>query len=386
LPTPRADTVEPFHVEITDAQVADLAARLERTRWPDQLVGTGWGLGTDSTFLRQLCDHWVGRFDWREFEARCNRHPQVRTTVDGIVVHAIVASSPRPDAAPLLLLHGWPGSVAEYFDVIEPLRHDHHVVIASLPGYGFSGPTTRRGVDQLEIARVLVELMRRLGHERFVVAGGDWGATIGAWMAAHLPAAVAGLHMTMVPMRPPERDGDLERTSGVTNAEWDALEQAQRARRSDVGYHAIQSTRPQTLAYGLTDSPTGLAGWIVEKFHAWSDCGGDIGSAFTMDRLLENVSIYWCTGTINSSMRLYLEATSGGRSLFPERPVEVPTGLAVYPEDIYPIPRAWAAQQFQIVRWEVMPRGGHFAAMEVPDLYAADVAAFTAQLGLPPTQ
>ena len=174
------------------------------------MPGTGWELGTDSTFLRQLCAHWADGFDWGGFQERCNRYPQVRTTVDGTVVHAIVAPSERPDATPLLLLHGWPGSIAEYFDVIEPLRRDHHVVVASLPGYGFSGPTTRRGVDQLAIAGALVELMRRLGHERFVVAGGDWGATIGAWMAAHLPEAISGLHMTMVPMRPPAREADPE--------------------------------------------------------------------------------------------------------------------------------------------------------------------------------
>ncbi len=371
--------IEPFHVDITDVQIADLRERLVRTRWPDQIPGTGWDLGTDSTFLRELCDHWANHFDWSAFEDRCNRHPQVRTTVNGTTVHAIVASSTRADAIPLLLLHGWPGSIAEYFDVIEPLRREHHVVVASLPGYGFSGPTTRRGVDPLEVARVLVELMRLLGHARFIVAGGDWGATIGAWMAAHLPDAVAGLHMTMVPMRPPSTD-TADDVTGVTEAEWQALDTAQRARLTDVGYAAIQSTRPQTLAYGLTDSPAGLAGWIIEKFHGWSDCGGDIVSAFPTNRLLDNLSIYWFTGTMNSSMRLYLEATSGGRSLFPEWRVEVPTGIAVYPKDIYPIPRAWAERQFNIVHWEIMPRGGHFASMEVPKLYAAEVTEFTAQV------
>ena len=370
--------IEPFHVEITDAQIADLRERLGRTRWPDQLPGTGWDLGTDATFLRELCDHWAENYDWNAFQDRCNRHPQVRTTIDGTMVHAIVAPATRSDATPLLLLHGWPGSVAEYFDVIEPLRRDHHVVVASLPGYGFSGPTTRRGIDQLEVARVLVELMRRIGHDRFVVAGGDWGATIGAWMAGHLPEALVGLHMTMVPMRPPQQGA--EGTTGVTEAEWGALDRAMGAMRTGGGYSAIQSTRPQSLAYGLTDSPAGLAGWIVEKFHEWTDCGGDVLSAFPLDRLLENISIYWFTGTINSSMRLYHEAMGGGGSLFPDRQVEVPTGLAVYPGDIYPIPRAWAERQYRIVRWSAMPRGGHFAAMEVPELYAADLAQFTEQV------
>jgi pimeloyl-ACP methyl ester carboxylesterase len=303
----------------------------------------------------------------------------VRTTVNGILVHAIVASSARSGATPVLLLHGWPGSIAEFFDVIEPLRREHDVVVASLPGYGFSGPTLRRGVDPLEVARVLVELMRRLGYARFIVAGGDWGATIGAWMAAYLPEAVAGLHMTMVPMQPPA-PGTPDWATGMTEEELQALDRAQRARRTDVGYAAIHSTRPQTLAYGLTDSPAGLAGWIIEKFHGWSDCGGDIASAFTLDRLLDNLSIYWFTGTANSSMRLYLEATSGDRSLFPYRPVGVPTGVAVYPEDIYPIPRAWAERRFTAARWQIMPRGGHFASMEVPELCATDVAEFSAQV------
>src|SRR6266540_5312460 len=250
--------MEPFHVEISDAEIADLRERLRRTRWPDQLAGTGWELGTDSAFLKQLCHHWSDAFDWDAFRARCNRHPQVRAEVSGTTVHAIVASSSDPNATPLLLLHGWPGSVAEYFDVIEPLRRDHHVVVASLPGYGFSGPTRRRGVEQLEVACVLVELMRRLGHERFVVAGGDWGANVGSWMAGHLPDAVAGLHMTMVPMPSPTRDGG-DAVVGVTDAEWGALDRARRALATDVGYAAIQSTRPQTLAHGLTDSPAGLA-------------------------------------------------------------------------------------------------------------------------------
>ena len=376
-------TIEPFHVEITDAEIADLRARLQRTRWPDQVPGTGWELGTDSTFLRQLCAHWAGGFDWGAFQERCNRYPQVRTTIDGTVVHAIVApgaSRRHPVAAAARLAR---------FD--RRVLRRHRAATARPPrrrrlpaGLRLLGTDDASGVDQLAISRTLVELMRRLGHERFVVAGGDWGATIGAWMAAYLPEAIAGLHMTMVPMRPPARDADPDSVSGVTEAEWEALDRAQRAMRTGVGYHAIQSTRPQSLAYGLTDSPAGLAGWIIEKFHGWSGGGDDITTAFSMDRLLENVSIYWFTGTINSSMRLYLEATGDGRSLFPDRAVDVPTGLAVYPADIYPIPRAWAQRQYQIVRWEHMPRGGHFAAMEVPDLYAADVAAFTAELGLSP--
>ncbi len=185
--------MERFQVDVSDAHIADLRERLTCTRWPDALPGAEWELGTDASFLRDLCERWAHAFDWNEFVARCNRHPQVRTTVDGVTVHAIIAACDRDDGVPLLLLHGWPGSTVEYHDVVEALRRDHHVVVASLPGYGFSGPTMRRGIDQLPVARVLVELMRRMGHERFVVGGSDWGATIGSWMAAYEPQSVIGL-------------------------------------------------------------------------------------------------------------------------------------------------------------------------------------------------
>jgi pimeloyl-ACP methyl ester carboxylesterase len=367
----------PFHIEIEEAAVADLRHRLARTRWPDQLPDSAWALGTDVAYLRDLCEHWASGFDFDAFTARYNAHPQVRAHVDGTVVHAIVAAADAADATPLLLLHGWPSSVAEYRDVIEPLRARHHVVVASLPGYGFSGPTTQSGVGPLRIAGVLVELMRRLGYERFVVAGGDWGAIVGSWMAAHHPDAVAGLHVTLLPAAPVPGS---EMMAGVTVDEQALLARSQRVMASGTGYQAIQSTKPQSIAYGLTDSPAGLAGWIIEKFHAWSDCDGDLASVYSPDRLLENISIYWFTGTINSSMRLYHEAMSAGRSPLPGVRVEVPTGHAAFPGEIYPTPRVWGDHWFNVTRWSVMERGGHFAAMEVPEVYAAEVAAFTADL------
>lgn len=366
--------LQPFRFELDPSAIADLRERLALTRWPDQVPATGWDLGTDSAYLRELCQYWATGFDFDAFQARYNRYPQVRTDVNGTSVHAIVAESTSDDATPLLLLHGWPGSVAEYIDVIEPLRDRHHVIVASLPGYGFSMPTSRLGIGPLEIAGILVELMRRFGYERFFVAGGDWGAIVGSWLAAHHPASVLGLHLTLVPTLP---DRDAAAMEGVTDDERSLLARGRAVMMTGTGYQAIQSTKPQSLAYGLADSPAGLAGWIVEKFHFWSDCDGDIGSVFTMDRLLENISIYWFTGTINSSMRLYFEATAGGRSPFPDREVKVPTGHAAFPGEIYPTPRVWAERRFQIVHWNRMPKGGHFAAMEVPDLYVADVQAFT---------
>jgi microsomal epoxide hydrolase len=372
--------VEPFSVTVTDAEIADLRARLARTRWPDQLPGTTWELGTDSTYLRALCDHWANGYDFAAFVERANRWPQVRTEVDGTTVHAITAPSTATDgsATPLLLLHGWPGSVAEHFDAIELLRPRHHVVAASLPGYGFSGSTTRLGIGPEAIADVLVELMRRLGHERFFVAGGDWGAIVGATLTAHHPEHVIGLHLTLIPTGPPE-GGDPR--AGVTDAERARRDRARLVTGTGSAYQAIQSTKPQSLAYGLTDSPAGLAGWIIEKFQSWSDCHGDIASVFSMDRLLDNLSIYWFTGTINASIRLYMETLGGGRrAFFVDRPIAVPTGHAVYPGEIMPTPRVWAETRFDIVRWVEMERGGHFASMEVPELYTADLLAFTAQV------
>lgn len=369
-------TLDPFVVAIGDDEITDLRYRLRNTRWPDQIPDTGWELGTDSSYLRELCAHWSDGFDFAAWQERCNRFLQVKTFIDGIGLHAIVAESTNLNATPLLLLHGWPGSVAEYFEVIEPLRAQHHVVVASLPGYGFSGPTERMGVGLLAMASALVELMHLLGHQRFITAGGDWGAIVGSWIAAHHPESVIGLHVTLMPAMPPEGADPMD---GVTPDEKAALRRMQRVQTNGAGYRAIQSTKPQSLAFGLTDSPVGLAGWIIEKFQAWSD--GDITTAYTMDRLLDNLSIYWFTGTINSSTRLYHEATSGGRSPFPDRNVVVPTGHAVFPGEVYPTARVWAEARFDIVHWKVMTEGGHFAAMEVPGIYVDELLTFTHAIG-----
>jgi microsomal epoxide hydrolase len=368
-----SDDVQPFTVRVSEREVTDLRSRLDRTRWPDQLPGTTWELGTDVGFLRELCDHWADGFSFETWVERCNRYPQVRTEIDGVTVHAIVAGSTAPDATPLLLIHGWPGSVAEYFDVIEPLRAHHHVIVPSIPGYGFSGPTTRFDIGPRAIAGIFVELMRRLGHDRFVTAGGDWGAVIGAWMGAHHPDHVAAVHLTLLPIPAPS----AEVRSQVTDSERELGTRSRRTMATGTGYQSIQATRPQSLAYGLTDSPAGLAGWIVEKFRSWSDCDGDITSVFTLDRLLENVSIYWFTGTINSSMRLYHEAMTRTPETVPDRPITASTGHPVYPGELFHTPRAWSESFYAITHWAEMPRGGHFAAMEVPEAYVADLLAFT---------
>lgn len=372
--------VEPFTVTASDAVVADLRERLARTRWPDQIDGTGWDLGTDLGFVRELCEHWATGFDWRAFEERHNRFPQFLTTVDGQQLHFVHARSPEPDARPLLLTHGWPGSYTEFLDVIGPLSDPRshggdpadafHVVAPSLPGYGFSGPTRELGWDIHRSARAFAALMDGLGYRRFFAHGGDWGALLTMSLAGQLPEQAAAVHVTILSVGPPEgADG-----SELTPDDLTALGEMGEFTTHESGYQAIQGTKPQTLAYGLTDSPAGLAAWITEKFRSWSDCGGDPRRRFTFDRLLDNVSIYWLTGTINSSTRMYYESFGPGRAT-PAPPVTVPVGHTRYPRELFRPPRAWAEAAFDLVHWAEMPEGGHFAAMEVPELFVPDIQA-----------
>lgn len=377
-----SDLLQPFTVHVSDAVLEDLRLRLARTRWPDQIPGTSWEYGCDIATLRTVCDYWMREFDWRAAEARLNRWPHVITDVDGIRVHAIHARSPHPHALPLCITHGWPGSVAEFLDIIDPLidppayggdaADAFHVVAPSIPGYGFSGPTTRTGVDIRTVAQVNVGLMAQLGYERYVAQGGDWGAIATTHMGQLDAAHIAGIHVNMAVPRAP-KDNPM---AGVTPEEAAALATMATFREEGTGYQRIQGTKPQTLAYGLNDSPAGLAGWILEKFHAWSDCHGDVLGHFTLDQLCTNLTIYWVTGTINSSTRLYFESMrSGGLAAFDGR-VDVPTGIAVFPAEMIRPPRVWCEQVYDVQQWTVMPAGGHFAAMEEPQLLLDDVRTF----------
>jgi microsomal epoxide hydrolase len=378
--------LDPFTAAVPDDVLADLAERLRHTRWPDQLAGTSWEYGTDIDYLRDLVGYWADGFDWRAVEARINGWPQGMATIDGESIHFIHARSRVPDALPLLVLHGWPGSIMEMLGVIEPLRDsgaeadgsadgatdDFHVVCVSLPGFGFSGPTSQRGWHPRRIAAAMVELMECLGYPRFATLGGDWGATISNYIGLDFPAHLYGLYLTMVAAGPPEgADGSELRDA---EKEWVAANGAFFAEES--GYLQIQATRPQTLAYGLTDSPTGLAAWIVEKLRAWSDCGGDLESVIGRDDILANVTLYWVTGTVNSSARIYLEAMRAGQLEPIATRIDVPTGCAIFPKETVRSPRAWADRAWDVRHWTEMPRGGHFAALEVPDLLVPDVRAF----------
>jgi pimeloyl-ACP methyl ester carboxylesterase len=372
----------PFRVEIPDAALDDLRGRLARARLPNQIEGIGWDQGTELGFLEQLLTYWRDGYDWRAQEARLNALDHVLAEADGQRIHAIHARSPEPDALPLLLVHGWPGSVAEFLDAIGPLtdpgahggdpRDAFHVVVPSLPGFGFSGPTATPGWHPRRIASAFADLMDALGYKRYGAQGGDWGSVVSTNVADLKPEAVVGLHLNFVTVRAMRGDDAPE----LTAEEQANLERLVEWRRDGAGYQEIQGTRPQSLGYGLEDSPAGLCAWIVEKFRAWSDCDGDVERSFTKDQLLTNVMLYWVTGTATSSARIYWEMRQARRAAMPGGRVEVPTGIACFPGEITKFPRAWVEGRYNVTRWTDQPRGGHFAAMEVPDLFVDDVRAF----------
>jgi pimeloyl-ACP methyl ester carboxylesterase len=375
-----SETIEPFRIQIDDAVLDDLRRRLAQTRLPDQIEGTGWEQGLPSDYLRELVAYWRDRYDWRAQEARLNELPQFRTRIDGQAIHFVHARSPHSDALPLLLVHGWPGSVVEFQDVIPRLTRpeEHgggaadafHVIAPSLPGYGFSEPTRTRGWDVPRIAKAFIELLSRLGYARYGAQGGDWGAQVTTRIGALAPQHCVGLHLNMPIGAPPDR------ATPPTEADKADLAAMARFQNEESGYALEQGTRPQTLGAALNDSPAGLLAWIVEKFCAWSDCGGHPENAFTRDQLITNVMLYWLTQTITSSARLYWESRHGG--MWKEKPefVGVPTGVARYPKEPVRFPRAWVERQYNVTHWAELPRGGHFAAMEQPELFVADVRAF----------
>ncbi len=379
-----SDSIEPFLIRVSEEVLADLRERLARTRWPDQIESSGWGYGTDLAYLKELCAYWREGFDWRAQEARLNRFAQFRTGIDGQMLHFVHQRSTHAGALPLLVVHGWPGSIAEFAKIIEPLaepqahggdaRDAFHVICPSLPGFGFSGPTRSPGWDIHRMARALADLMARLGYERYGAQGGDWGAVAATQLGEIDAAHLAGIHLNMVVAGPPP--GAADPMEGVSPEEREWVADMARFEAEEDGYQRIQGTRPQTLGYGLNDSPAGLAAWIVEKFRAWSDCGGDVESRFTKDELLTNLTIYWATQTINSSTRVYCETMRAGRWGMSGHRVRVPTGCAIFPKDSIRPPRRWAEAHYDVRRWSVMPSGGHFAALEEPQALVSEIRAF----------
>ena len=376
--------IEPFRIAVPDAVLADLRERLARTRFPDEIPGSGWTYGTNLGYLRELVAYWRDRFDWRAAEVRLNALPQFRARVGDLGIHFIHQRGVGPAPLPLVITHGWPGSVAEFAEVIGPLtdpaRHGgdaadaFDVVAPSMPGYGFSDHPKTPGMEPERIAALWVELMRGLGYARFGAQGGDWGAMVSTYLGARHPAEVLGIHLNMVLALPEDRNKpNLE---GVTQEEMADLMQAQQFLNEETGYQRIQGTKPQTLAYGLNDSPAGLAAWIVEKFRTWSDCDGDVERRFTKDQLLTNVMLYWVPETANSSCRLYYETMHADKFPPTGLRVEVPTGCAIFPKELIKPPRVWADRVFNVQRWTRMPSGGHFAAMEEPRALVEEIRAF----------
>jgi microsomal epoxide hydrolase len=373
--------VTPFRIDIPQADLDDLGARLARTRWPDEIPGAGWDYGIPLDVARELAEYWRTGYDWRAHERQLNEFPQFTTTIDGQRVHFMHVRSPEPDAVPLVMTHGWPGSVVEFTQVIGPLTNPRahggdpasafHLVLPSIPGYGFSGPTRDRGWNVQRVARAWDELMLRLGYPRYGAQGGDWGAIISRELGLSAAEHVIGVHLNMLIAQ-----GDLDE-DGLTDVEKDRLAQRKQFRRDGQGYSAIQSTRPQTLSYGLTDSPAGQLAWIAEKFQAWTD--GGLPDAVDRDQLLTNISVYWLTATAGSSARLYFEAAHSG-TWGPPQQSAVPTGVAVFPGEIAPPVRRFAEQSNNIVHWSEFDRGGHFAAMEEPDLLVPDIRDFFQKL------
>lgn len=374
--------IEPFRVDIPEADLADLHDRLARTRFPEQIPGAEWDYGTELGYLRDFVGYWRDTYDWRKTEARLNELEHFTCEIDGTRVHFVHARSPEPGAFPLVITHGWPGSFVEFAKVIDPLTDPgahggraedaFDVVIPSIPGFAFSEKPRGSGYSPARIAALEAKLMARLGYQRYGVQGGDWGSIIGTQVALNDAPRVAGLHLNMCTAAAPPGDPN----EGLSEPEKARLKVRQTFQAEETGYQQIQGTKPQTIGIALNDSPVGLAAWIVEKFRTWCDCDGNPDTIFTKDELLTNITLYWATETAASSARIYYES----RHALPEpggpRRIEVPTACADFPKEIIWAPRRWMEKRYNITRWTEMPRGGHFAAFEQPGLFVDDVRAF----------
>jgi pimeloyl-ACP methyl ester carboxylesterase len=374
--------IKPFRIHISDAVLSDLKQRLERTRFPDEIDGSGWTYGTNLPYLKDLVTYWRTKFDWRLQEARLNKLPQFTTKIDGVSIHFVHQRSARADAIPLVFIHGWPGSFFEVTKIIGPLTNpggnggrpedSFHVVAISLPGYGFSGKPTQPGYGTARVANIIAQLMARLGYAKYGAQGGDWGGPIVRQLGLVDSSHIIGLHSNLCTAGPPA--GSATPTDGVTPVELRRINEARTRNATETAYGQIQATKPQTLGYALNDSPAGLAAWIVEKFRAWSDSDGDVEKRFTKDELLTNIMIYWVSQSATSSMRLYYENRIAP---VPSGRIEVPYACAHFPKEPFgTTPRRWLEAQYNLVRYTEMPRGGHFAALEEPALLVEDVRAF----------
>jgi pimeloyl-ACP methyl ester carboxylesterase len=371
------NAIQPFRIAADESALEDLRRRLRATRWPERETVDDWSQGIPLAYVQDVCNYWADKYDWRAREVQLNRFAQFKTEIDGLGIHLLHVRSPHENALPLVITHGWPGSIVEFQKVIEPLTNPtahggeakdaFHVVCPSLPGYGFSDKPARTGWTTQRTAKAWAELMKRLGYARYVAQGGDWGAMVTTWIGVEDPGHCAAIHLNM-PIAPP----DPATMNDLTEREKSALAGMQHYQEWDSGYSKQQSTRPQTVGYGLVDSPAGQAAWILEKFWAWTDCDGHPENAIARDELLDNVMLYWLPATGASSARLYWESF---RTLSLD-PVPVPVGCSIFPKEIFRTSKRWAEKRFEkLIHFEELPKGGHFAAFEQPELYVGEVRA-----------
>lgn len=376
------EALEPFTVAIDDAVLADLRRRIAETRWPEPAPVSDWSQGVPIAALRNLCDYWQRDYDWRRCETALNAFPQFRTEIDGIDIHFLHQRSAAPDALPIILTHGWPGSVLEFLKVIGPLTDPaghgaagaqaFHVVAPSLPGYGFSGRPGVTGWGVEKTASAWITLMRRLGYARFVAQGGDWGAAVTTSIAMQKPPECAAIHLNMPLVFPEESD-----FADLTPAEQDAVARMGYYQDQNSGYAKLQGTRPQTIGYALADSPVGQAAWIYEKFQAWTDNDGAPESALTRDEMLDDITLYWVTNTAASSARLYWESANA----FKAQRIDLPVGASIFPKEIFRPSRRWAERSYpHLIHWNEPDKGGHFAAFEQPGLFVDELRACFSKL------
>ncbi len=376
--------VQPFKIDVADSVLDDLRQRLAQTRWPDEIPGSGWDYGSNLDYLKELVEYWRTGFDWRSQERMLNSFSQFKSQVDGMDIHFVHEKGKGPKPMPLVITHGWPSTFFEMSKILplltDPGSHggdpadSFDVVAPSLPGYGYSDRPAERGMQVLKVADMWATLMtENLGYPRFAAHGGDIGAGVTSRLGYAHAQRMTGIHLTSI-TRPTPYLGPGSQP--LTAAEQALVDQRERWQQAEGAYAHMHGTKPQTLSYGLNDSPVGLAGWIVEKYRTWSDCHGDVESRLTKDELLTTVTIYWVTQTIGSSTRMYYENQRSLWSMEQGERVEAPTGVALFPQDIARPPREWAERSFNLGRWTEMTKGGHFAALEEPQMLAEDIRAF----------
>ena len=371
-----SDAIESFTITVDEQQIEDLRDRLTRTRWPDSETPDDWSQGIPLGYMREVCQYWLADYDMQRIAGRLNALANYRTAIDGLGFHFLHVRSPEENALPLVMTHGWPGSVVEFLKVIGPLSDPashggdpadaFHVVCPTLPGYGFSDKPSEPGWKVDRVGDAWSVLMQRLGYQRYVAQGGDWGSAVTTAIGVQDPDHCLGIHLNMVSARP-----DPDTMDDLTELEKRGIEGMKHYQDWDSGYSKQQSTRPQTLGYGLADSPTGQAAWIIEKFWSWMDCDGHPENVLTRDELLDNVMMYWIPAAGASSARLYWESFGGGGR---GGKVEVPTGCSIFPKEIFVCSRRWAEKRFpNIVYWNELDQGGHFAAFEQPELFVNEL-------------